>query len=60
MRLLAGEFSTVLEQLAANEVGADAILLDLGVSSMQLDRPERGFCTRPTRRWTRAWIPPRS
>ena len=43
MRLLAGEFSTVLVQLAANGVGADAILLDLGVSSMQLDRPERGF-----------------
>ena len=38
-----GEFSTVLGQLAANGVGADAILLDLGVSSMQLDRPERGF-----------------
>ena len=33
----------VLEQLAANGVRADAILLDLGVSSMQLDRPERGF-----------------
>ena len=33
----------VLEQLAANGVQADAILLDLGVSSMQLDRPERGF-----------------
>ena len=30
-------------QLAANDVEADAILLDLGVSSMQLDRPERGF-----------------
>ena len=30
-------------QLAANGVRADAILLDLGVSSMQLDRPERGF-----------------
>ena len=42
-RFLRGEFSTVLGQLAANEVGADAILLDLGVSSMQLDRPERGF-----------------
>src|SRR5262245_39957710 len=43
MRLLSGEFSGVLGQLAANEVRADAILLDLGVSSMQLDRPERGF-----------------
>jgi len=28
---------------AANEVSADAILLDVGVSSMQIDRPERGF-----------------
>src|SRR5262245_9237685 len=43
LRLLHGEFSQVLEQLAANGVQADAILLDLGVSSMQLDRPERGF-----------------
>jgi 16S rRNA (cytosine1402-N4)-methyltransferase len=42
-RLLHGEFSTVLGQLADNGVRADAILLDLGVSSMQLDRPERGF-----------------
>ena len=42
-RLLHGEFSTVLEQMADNGVRADAILLDLGVSSMQLDRPERGF-----------------
>ncbi len=42
-RLLQGEFSTVLESLAENGVRADAILLDLGVSSMQLDRPERGF-----------------
>jgi 16S rRNA (cytosine1402-N4)-methyltransferase len=33
----------VLSQLAANDVRADAILLDLGVSSMQIDRPERGF-----------------
>jgi 16S rRNA (cytosine1402-N4)-methyltransferase len=43
LRLLHGEFSQVLEQLASNGVQADAILLDLGVSSMQLDRPERGF-----------------
>ncbi len=42
-RLLRGDFSVVLPQLAANGVRADAILLDLGVSSMQLDRPERGF-----------------
>ena len=42
-RLLRGEFGVVLPQLAANGVRADAILLDLGVSSMQLDRPERGF-----------------
>jgi 16S rRNA (cytosine1402-N4)-methyltransferase len=42
-RLLRGEFSDVLAQLAANDVRADAILFDLGVSSMQVDRPERGF-----------------
>src|SRR5438132_4362036 len=42
-RFLRGEFSLVLEQLAQNGVEADAVLLDLGVSSMQIDRPERGF-----------------
>jgi 16S rRNA (cytosine1402-N4)-methyltransferase len=42
-RFLRGEASTVLGQLAGNGARADAILLDLGVSSMQLDRPERGF-----------------
>jgi 16S rRNA (cytosine1402-N4)-methyltransferase len=42
-RFLRGEFATVLDQLAANDVRVDAVLLDLGVSSMQLDRPERGF-----------------
>ena len=43
MRFLRGDFGTVLRQLADNGVRADAILLDLGVSSMQIDRPERGF-----------------
>jgi 16S rRNA (cytosine1402-N4)-methyltransferase len=42
-RLLHGGFAQVLEQLAGNGVQADEILLDLGVSSMQIDRPERGF-----------------
>jgi 16S rRNA (cytosine1402-N4)-methyltransferase len=42
-RFLRGDFAIVLSQLAANGVLADAILLDLGVSSMQIDRPERGF-----------------
>jgi len=42
-RLHHGEFSSVLEHLAGNGVRADVILLDLGVSSMQLDRPDRGF-----------------
>jgi 16S rRNA (cytosine1402-N4)-methyltransferase len=42
-RFLRGSFDTILEQLAGNGVNADAILLDLGISSMQVDRPERGF-----------------
>jgi 16S rRNA (cytosine1402-N4)-methyltransferase len=42
-RLLRGNFAQVLGQLAGNGIEADAILLDLGVSSMQLDRAERGF-----------------
>jgi 16S rRNA (cytosine1402-N4)-methyltransferase len=42
-RLLRGDFGVVLTQLADNGVETDAVLLDLGVSSMQIDRPERGF-----------------
>jgi 16S rRNA (cytosine1402-N4)-methyltransferase len=42
-RFLRGDFATVLGQLAGNGARADAVLLDLGVSSMQIDRPERGF-----------------
>ena len=42
-RFLRGAFDIVLAQLASNGVRADAILFDLGVSSMQIDRSERGF-----------------
>jgi len=42
-RFLRGDYAVVLSQLAANGVRADAVLLDLGISSMQVDRPERGF-----------------
>jgi 16S rRNA (cytosine1402-N4)-methyltransferase len=42
-RFLHGAFDTVLEDLESDGVGADAILLDLGISSMQIDTPERGF-----------------
>jgi len=43
VRFLRGDFAVVLDQLAQNAVEADVVLLDLGVSSMQIDRPERGF-----------------
>ena len=43
VRFLPGDFAVVLSRLAANDVRADAILLDLGISSMQVDRAERGF-----------------
>jgi 16S rRNA (cytosine1402-N4)-methyltransferase len=43
LRFLRGDYAVVLSQLAANDVRADAVLLDLGLSSMQVDRPERGF-----------------
>jgi 16S rRNA (cytosine1402-N4)-methyltransferase len=42
-RFLRGDYAVVLSQLAANGVQADVVLLDLGLSSMQVDRPERGF-----------------
>jgi len=42
-RFLRGDYAVVLAQLAGNGVRADAVLLDLGLSSMQVDRPERGF-----------------
>lgn len=42
-RFVRRNFAVALEDLRAEGVVADAILMDLGVSSMQVDRPERGF-----------------
>jgi 16S rRNA (cytosine1402-N4)-methyltransferase len=43
LRFLRGDYAVVLSQLAGNGVKADVVLLDLGLSSMQVDRTERGF-----------------
>jgi 16S rRNA (cytosine1402-N4)-methyltransferase len=38
-----GDFADVLERLAEEGVRADVVLMDLGISSLQLDNWERGF-----------------
>lgn len=44
LTLIEGRFSEMAEHLAGQGVEAvDGVVLDLGVSSMQLDEPERGF-----------------
>lgn len=42
-RFIHEDFSAALAELADEELGADVILLDLGVSSFQIDSLERGF-----------------
>ncbi len=44
LTLIEGRFSNIKEHLAAKNVEqVDAVVMDIGVSSMQLDRAERGF-----------------
>lgn len=42
-RFVAATFPDGLRSLAHEGLSADAVMLDIGVSSMQLDQPERGF-----------------
>jgi 16S rRNA (cytosine1402-N4)-methyltransferase len=42
-RLIRGNFSLILRNLAATGIRANAVLMDLGMSSMQVDEQERGF-----------------
>ncbi len=42
-RFVRAPFPDAFEQLAAEGLSADAVILDVGVSSMQLDQVERGF-----------------
>ncbi|MCB0882669.1 MAG: 16S rRNA (cytosine(1402)-N(4))-methyltransferase RsmH [Thermoleophilia bacterium] len=42
-RFVRANFADALADLRAEGVRADVILMDLGLSSMQIDRPERGF-----------------
>ena len=42
-RFIRANFAEALPRLADQGVRADAVLMDLGLSSMQVDQPERGF-----------------
>lgn len=42
-RFVAGTFPDAFSALAADSVSADVVILDIGVSSMQIDEPQRGF-----------------
>jgi 16S rRNA (cytosine1402-N4)-methyltransferase len=42
-RFLRTNFAVALDELVQSRIHVDGILMDLGISSMQIDRPERGF-----------------
>jgi 16S rRNA (cytosine1402-N4)-methyltransferase len=42
-RFVHGDYALVLRNMAATGARVQAILMDLGMSSMQIDRPHRGF-----------------
>lgn len=42
-RFIRADFAEGLGELAGEGIHVDAILMDLGISSMQVDQPERGF-----------------
>src|SRR3954465_8038776 len=42
-RFIRGDFATALTQLADEDLHADVVYMDLGMSSMQVDQRERGF-----------------
>ncbi len=42
-RFVHGDYGDVLPRLDGQGLRADVVLMDLGLSSMQVDRPERGF-----------------
>lgn len=54
-----GSFAQLPEYLAARgwSAGVQGILVDLGVSSPQIDDPERGFSLCRMARWICVWIP---
>jgi 16S rRNA (cytosine1402-N4)-methyltransferase len=57
LRLIEGRFGDMAELLSAEGVeDVDGVALDLGVSSMQLDQPDRGFSFRASGPLDIAWI----
>ena len=42
-RFIRTNFAVALDDLVQSGIHVDGILMDLGISSMQIDRPERGF-----------------
>ena len=57
VRPMHGSFAACLRRLLDEGAQAGAVLMDLGMSSMQVDSPRAASATRRTRHSTCAWIP---